>query len=151
MKDIPKTQHVLVLRTDFSDDSAWKSVCAAIQEPVEFEQSEVWANVDCLSDPEFDGLTVEQVTSSLVPILAGERKHFEYQESFMFIVDRIALTHPDHPILVVDLCNEGGRTFRIIPSEMVAVWGNLWLGNLDFDDFADHVDKDGIFRRFPKG
>jgi len=68
----------------------------------------------------------------------------------MFIVDRIALTHPDHPILVVDLYDEGGRTFRIIPSEMCPVWGNLWLGNLDFDDFADHVDKDGIFRGFPK-
>jgi hypothetical protein len=150
MKDIPKTQHVLVLRTDFSDESAWTSVCAAIQEPVEFGQDKIWADVDCLSDPEFDGLTAEQVTTSLVPLLVGERKDFEYQESFMFIVDRIALTHPDHPILVVDLCNEGGRTFRMIPSEMCAVWSNLWLANLDFDDFADHVDTDGIFRRFPK-
>jgi hypothetical protein len=146
MKGIPKTEHVLVLRTDFSDDSAWKSICAVIQEAM----GEFRDRVDCLSDPEYDGLTVEQVTASLAPLLAGERKPFEYQEFFMFIVDRIALTHPDHPILVVDLGDEGGRTFRIVPSEMCAVWGNLWLGNLDFDDFADHVDEDGIFRGIPK-
>src|SRR5258708_8120451 len=126
MKGIPKTEHVLVLRTDFSDDSAWKSICAVIQEAM----GEFRDRVDCLSDPEFAGLTVELVTTSIVPLLAGKRKHFEYQESFVFIVDRIALTHPDHPILVVDLYDEGGRTFRIIPSEMCVVWGNLWLGNL---------------------
>jgi hypothetical protein len=147
MKNIPKTQHVLVLRTDFSDDSAWKSVCAAIQEPVQ----EVRANVDCLSDPEYDGLTVEQLTASLAPLLSVERKPFEYQEYFMFIVDRIAITHPDHPILVVDLCDEVGRTFRVIPSEVCAVWGNLWLANLDFADFADHADTDGIYRGSPGG
>src|ERR1700730_9547820 len=150
MKNIPKTQHVLVLRTDFSDDSAWKSVCAAIQEPVEFEQNEIWADVDCLSDPEFDGLTVEQLTASLVPLLGGERKPFEYQESFMFIVDRTALTHPDHPILVVDLGHEGGGTFRVIPSEVCGVWCNLSIANMDFWEFADNVDKDGIFRGFSR-
>ena len=141
MKSIPKTEHVLVLRTDFSDDSAWTSICVVIQEAM----GEFRDRVDCLSDPEYDGMTVEQLTASLAP-LVGERKPFEYQESFMFIVDRIALTHPDHPILVVDLYDEGGRTFRVIPSEIRDVEINLWLGNLDFDDFADHVDEDGIFR-----
>jgi hypothetical protein len=144
MKGIPKTEHVLVLRTDFSDDSAWKSICAVIQEAM----GEFRDRVDCLSDPEYDGMLVEQLTASLAPL--GERKPFEYQEFFMFIVDRIALTHADHPILVVDLYDEGGRTFRVIPSEMRDVEINLWLGNLDFDDFADHVDEDGIFRGIPK-
>jgi hypothetical protein len=145
MKNIPKTEHPLVLRTDFSDDSAWKSICEAIQEPV----GEFRAYVDCLSDPEYDGLTVDQLTASLVPLLTAERKPFEYQLAFLFIVDRTALTHPDHPILVVDLCDEHGRTFRVIPSEMWGVENNLSIANLDFGDFADHADEDGIFRRFP--
>ncbi len=67
----------------------------------------------------------------------------------MFIVDRIALTHPEHPILVVDLYTEPGRTFRVIPAEMWAVENNLSIVNMDFFEFADYVDQDGIYRGFP--
>jgi len=69
--------------------------------------------------------------------------------TFVFIVDHIALTHPDHPIQVVDLYTEPGRVFRVIPSEMWAVQNNLSIANMDFEDFADAVDQDGIFRGFP--
>jgi hypothetical protein len=132
MKTIPETENSLVLRTDFSDNSAWESICAAIQEPV----GEFRAYVDCLSDPEFDGLTAEQLTT-LIP--KGSR-------SFAFIVDQVALKHPEHPILVVDLWVEPGRTFRVIPSEMWSVENNLSISNMDFDEFAVLADKDGIFR-----
>lgn len=126
-----------MLRTDFSDDSAWESICAAIREPV----GEFRAYVECLSDPEYDGLTVEQLTT-LVPTGSDH--------TFVFIVDQMALTHPDHPILVVDLYDEPGRTFRVIPSEMWGVENNLSLANMDFSEFADNVDEDGIFRGFPE-
>ena len=127
----------LVLRTDFSDDAAWESICAAIEAPVGKDQFQ--ADVTFLSNPAFDGLTVEALTM-LVP---------KRPLGFMFIVDRTALTHPDHPILVLDLDHEYGRTFRVIPSEMWAVENNLSLANMDFRDFADSVDQDGIFRGFP--
>jgi hypothetical protein len=68
--------------------------------------------------------------------------------TFIFIVDRIALTPPDHPILVVDLHTEPGRTFRVIPSEMGGVENNLSLANMDFEEFAESVDEEGIFRGF---
>jgi hypothetical protein len=34
VQKIPPTEDSLELRTNFSDEAAWKSLCAAIQEPV---------------------------------------------------------------------------------------------------------------------
>jgi hypothetical protein len=50
----------------------------------------------------------------------------------------------------MDLYDERGRTFRTIPSEVCAIQNNLSIYNLDFADFADAVDNDGIFRGFKK-
>ena len=137
MKKLPSSEDSLVLRTDFSDDSAWASICAAIKQPV----GEFRASVDFVSDPEYDGLTVEQLTG-LMPE--------DSDLTFAFIVDRVALTHPEHPILVVDLYDEPGRTFRVIPSRMYSVENNLSIANMDFEEFAEEVDDDGIFRGFPE-
>ena len=63
----------------------------------------------------------------------------------------MTLTHPDRPIVVIDLFGEPGRTFRVIPSEIWSIENNLSIGNMDFDEFADSVDPDGIFRGFPWG
>ena len=51
-------------------------------------------------------------------------------------------------MLVIDLADQPGRTFRVIPSEMWSVENNLSLANMDFDEFADAVDAAGIFRGF---
>jgi len=67
----------------------------------------------------------------------------------MFMIDHIALSQPDYPILVVDLYTELGRTFRVIPAEMWGIENNLSIANMDFEEFADAVDSDGVFRGFP--
>ncbi len=138
MKIIPETNEALVLRTDFSNAAAWEAVCAAIQKPV----GDFRAYVNFLSDPEYEGITTEQLLS-LIPQ--------NPYHTFIFIVDQVTLSQPDYPILVVDLdlYYEPGRTFRVIPSEMWGVENNLSLANMDFDDFADNVDPDGVFRDFP--
>jgi hypothetical protein len=62
-----------------------------------------------------------------------------------------AQTMRDLTVLFVDfnLRNEQvGRTFRSIPSEVEPIVANLSLANLDFADFADKADADGIFRGF---
>jgi hypothetical protein len=48
------------------------------------------------------------------------------------------------------LYEEPGRTFRVIPSEMWSVENNLSVANMDFYEFADNVDLDGVFRGFPE-
>ncbi len=138
MKNIPETRNALVLRTEFSDDAAWNAIRAAIVQPV----GEFRAYVDFISDPAFKDLATETLIS-LIP--AGSN------HTFMFVVDHATLSAPERPILVVDLFEERGRTFRVIPSEMWGVENNLSLANMDFADFADAVDSDGTFRGFPPG
>ena len=138
MKNIPETKNALVLRTDFSDDEAWRSICAAIQQPV----GEFRAYVDFISDPAYKDLAAE----TLVSLIPANSQH-----TFIFVVDHVTLSAPERPILVIDLFAERGRTFRAIPSEMWGVENNLSLANMDFADFADAVDPDGIFRGFPVG
>jgi hypothetical protein len=136
MKHIPDTHNALVLRTDFSDAAAWEAICAAIQKP----HGAFKAFVDFVNDSEYNSIAIEQVLALVPP---------DSNHTFMFVVDRIALSQADHPILVVDLNEERGCTFRVIPSQMWDVENNLSLAILDFADFADVVDKDGIFRGFP--
>ena len=138
MKKLPKTDNSLLLRTDFSDDAAWAALCEAVQEPSE---EGFQAFVDCVSDPAYDGLTVEQLVA-LAP-KGGDR-------SFAFLADRTTFIHPERPVLVVDLYDEPGRTFRVIPREMWGVENNLSIANMDYYEFADSVDPDGVFRGFPQ-
>jgi hypothetical protein len=42
-----------------------------------------------------------------------------------------------------------GRTFRCAVSAVGSVEANLALANLDFGDFADRLDRDGVFRGPP--
>jgi len=135
---IPATENTLALRTDFSDESAWKTICASIKNSDKNSDEEFQANVDFISDSAFDGLTAEQLPSFLS----------EDSKSFAFIIDKIALSNPEHPILAVDLQGEPGRAFRVIPSALWAVENNLSIANMGFEEFADAVDKGGIFRGF---
>jgi len=59
MKPLPKSDQALVVRTDFSDDTAWTSVVSAIKRPVDG----FFAYVDFVDDPAFGGLTVEQLVA----------------------------------------------------------------------------------------
>lgn len=137
MKDIPRTKNALVVRTDFSNDVAWDAIRAAIEEPVGEDQFRAY--LDFLDDSGYDGFAPER----LRPFVPEGFGH-----TFIFIVDRVALTDPDRPILVVDLYEEPGRTFRVVPTAMWSVENNLSLANMNFCEFADNVDQDGVFRGF---
>jgi hypothetical protein len=138
VKQLPETDNSLLLRTDFSDNAAWVSLCEAVQQP---NEDGFKAFVDCVSDPAFDGLTIEQ--------LVALTRRGPYR-SFAFLADRTTFTKPERPVLVVNLSREPGRTFRVIPREMWGVENNLSLANMDFHEFADDVDPDGVFRGFPE-
>jgi hypothetical protein len=139
MKKLPKSEHSLVLRTDFSDDDPWKRIRTAIRRP---RESGFRPYVEFVSDPEYDGLTLKQIRALR---WEGE-KH-----GFIFVVDHITFSQPDRPILVVDLYAKTAHTFRVIPSKMWSVENNLSIANMDFEEFAAAVDDDGIFRGFHDG
>ncbi|HEX4795530.1 MAG TPA: hypothetical protein VH370_17190 [Humisphaera sp.] len=137
MKSIPDSRDAMVLRTDFSDDAAWEVVCQEIEEPV----GEFRAYVDFLSDKSLKDLKPNELLS-MVPK--------NYRHTFIFVVDQFTLSHPEHPILVIDLHDNPGDEFRVIPSEMWGIENNLSTANMSFEEFADEVNDDGIFRGIPQ-
>lgn len=130
---IPETENPLVLRVDFSDEAAWRLLCKTLQDP----DDEFSPRLDFITDQAFDGLTAAELPS----LLSKYSSH-----TFAFIVDHTALTQLGHPILVIDLHNKPGRTFRVVASAMGSVANNLFVANMDFGEFVKLVDDEGVFR-----
>ena len=139
----------LVIRTDFAHPQEWTEIQAAIIEPQTEEG--FTAFVEFVDDRAYEGITPSQFLE-LVPA--------DSDHAVAFLVDAKALAHPDKPILVVNLYDyvEGltgqgkgpqyGTTFRVVPSEMWSVQNNLTISNMDWEEFADNTDGDGVFRGF---
>jgi uncharacterized protein DUF6924 len=121
----------LVLRVDFSDDERWKALVEALDE-----------TATCVSDPAFDGVTVEA-------LVAADQAAAEDDRLFdLFVADADALADDEWPLLAVDLDAEPGRTFRVPAEFFSEVSANLAIANMDFADFADETDETGTFRGF---
>jgi hypothetical protein len=126
----------LVIRTDFAHPAEWDAIQAAITEPQ--TPDGFLPSVRFVDDDRYDGLSASQLVE-MAPMHAA---------IIAFLVDGQTLSHPDRPVLVVNVWQRNGRTFRVIPSEMWSVENNLSQSNMDWKDFADSVDEDGIFRGF---
>jgi hypothetical protein len=131
----------LLIRTDFSDDDAWVEVTGAAQaeEPIDGFA----ADLALIDDPAWDGMPIDTLLQTI-----GEPPPF-----YVFVADRETLTHPEHPILAIDIASsdypdERGQTVRVVPTAMASVENNLSLGNMDFGEFIEGADADGIFRQF---
>jgi hypothetical protein len=130
----PDAGRSIVLRTDFSDDAAWRAVVAAIEAPA----GDLRYILRFVSDPAHQAMTSDQV------LAFAERA----KQTFVFVVDRTTMTAADHPVLVVDAFERSGRSFRVTPAELWSVENNLALANMDFEEFATAVGADGVFRGF---
>jgi hypothetical protein len=135
VKSLPDTDVALVLRTDFSNAGAWLAVRKAIREAME----DIDVPVQFVSDSSYSGLSPEQIFSLVAP---------ESNRAFLFVADEDTLSRPGFPILVMDLHRDPVRTFRAIPPKLPSIHANLWLANMDFEEYADSVDPDGVFRGF---
>lgn len=139
-KQLPKTKNPLVVRTDFERQQAWKTICRLVRAPVYAPGDTFYAYVQFLEDMAFRGLDSEDLLA---------RVPSDYSHQFLFVVDNTAVTHPEFPILVIDLGEDRGRSFRAIASTVQSIENNLSLANMYFSEFADAADEDGIFRGFP--
>ena len=137
MKQLPKTMFPLVLRTDFSSQSRWDNICAEIRKPV--GDDGFLADVVFLDDESYKDITKQQLLE-LVPR--------DYPHTFIMLVDRTAISDSESLLLIVNLYDEPGREFRAGPSEVQGIQNNLSIANMDFYEFADNVDDDGVFRGF---
>jgi hypothetical protein len=136
--NLPQTADTLVLRTDFSDDSAWDAVCDEIRRS---ECEGFIERYDCVSDRGWKDFPQERFLDFSAP------------PYFFMVVDAETIRHPEHPLLAVDLnpysqTSREKRMFRLVPAQATGFACNLNISNMDFDEFAESADYDGIFRGF---
>ena len=122
----------LVLRTDFSDESAWEAVQAAVRE------SE-GSGATFVSDPAFADVSVQALVDADASAADGDKI------CYAFLADATTMTSAGHPLLAVDLYDEPGWTFRLPTRWYADVSNNLTIANLDFSDFADATDASGTY------
>jgi hypothetical protein len=131
---------LLLVRTDYSDDRAWRaalSAATAVYEEDDFER--MGALLRPVESPDLENLTPDE-------LVALAREDYLSQ---IAVAD--AQTMRDQTVLFVDLNEHNGqvgRAFRSIPSEVEPIVANLSIANTDFAEFADSINPDGIFCGF---
>ena len=155
MKTLPESDAPLFIRTDFEDSDGWDTICSAVQQPVDDMTADfaafaefnamigqdvgdgLKANLSIVDDPAFTNFTPAQLI---------ERLPSGNYPTFFFVADRESFAGGEHSVLVVDA--ETGQTFRSTPEQVQSIENNLSISNMDFDEFADAVDSNGVFRGF---
>jgi hypothetical protein len=136
MASLPSSDNSLLVRTDFEDDAAWLELRAEVEEP----GSEGFAaNVEAVSDPVWAGATWRRLRDAVM----AEPPHAEV----LFVADTAALG-ADYPIQVVDLSGDNRAPFRCLASQLWGVDANLNLADMDWEEFTDACDPEGVFRGF---
>jgi hypothetical protein len=131
---LPDSVNVFVLRTDFSDDDIWQMICRQILAPT--PEDGFFSVVNLVDDRVYESASLDAI-AKIVPD----------HHTFVFVIDAFTINHREHPILCLDLYHQAGA-FRLVPYEFVGVENNLSVANMDFEEFRDNVDPDGIFRGF---
>lgn len=132
--DLPDTKNPLVILTTEVEHSKWDHLKQAIGKTYAFG---FHAYVDFSENEQFVGIIPEDFQGF---------KEKAYKHSFVFLADEETISNPEHPIICVDLYDEPGKYFRVIPSEMWAIENNLTISNVSFDEFYGACDEDGVYR-----
>jgi hypothetical protein len=122
-----------LFRTDFTKPDVWSEIVRAIHSP---SPEGFLADVTLIDDPSLAGHSAEALT-----------KRVNGHHSIFFVADTTTMEHRDRPILCIDLL-ESRQAFRVVPSKLWSVENNLSLANMDYEEFAEAVDIEGIFRGF---
>jgi hypothetical protein len=138
---LPRDPNVglLLVRTDYSDEDAWRR---ALEAATAVYPDDDWRM----------GAPLRPVESAdLNALAAGDIVQLQREGYLSAVAVADAQTMRDGTIMFLDLnefSEQVGRTFRAIPQEVEPITANLYLANMDFRDFADSADADGTFRGF---
>ncbi|WP_327425655.1 DUF6924 domain-containing protein [Streptomyces sp. NBC_01230] len=148
----------VVIRTDFTDEAAWREMTAELERSSHYDGDPV-ESYDVVDAPELDGADTDAI---LAAILAHEK--LRDQLSVVFVADSTTMGADHHALLAVSTITredfdddeeyeamvEFGREFRTVPSGVHSIHANLELANMDFEDFSSsaHEDSEGVFRSF---
>lgn len=137
---VPPDFHVLVVRTDFSDDAAFDDVCGLISSG---DCEGYMPDVVRFEDRRLSGAAPDEVYQRCV----------DTDIEYLFIADARSIADPEHPLLVLNADSDDertGATFRTLPAQVCSIDANLGISNMDYREFADEVDPDGVFRGFER-
>ncbi|MFG2441099.1 DUF6924 domain-containing protein [Streptomyces sp. NPDC048508] len=140
----------LVIRTDVSDDTVWRGVCADLLMP--WGDGDYEPHVHIVDDPVWSDATTDHVVAAVST---------DEDLSVVFLADHVTIRDGDHPLLAVavltrDECESDeefeayGGSVRAIPAAIHDIHANLSTANLDFADYAEAAGTDpaGIFGSF---
>ncbi len=130
---LPATDKVLLVRTDFSDDAGWRSLQAALAKTNE----ESSLAVEFVSDATFAGLSAKRLPQSLPD---------GHEQPIAVLADEPTFTGEEQTLLLVDLRDKPGRSFRTPPAYLREVYDNLSVANMEFAEFAKAAKADGVYR-----
>jgi hypothetical protein len=152
-------QNPWVVCVDFSNEPVWEEIKRLISAP----QADPLSGIDFSANVRFvwEQRFANQGSLQIVHALPDD-----YPGFVVFVADTKTLTDRERPLLVIGFSPTGDdpedgncppsrvtadrlRTFRAVPSTIQSIENNLSLANMDFEDFANSVDKDGVFRGFP--
>lgn len=153
-----------LVRTDFSDDNAWRTIVARVSAPVDFNNPDnddpgedgYAPNITVVDDAAFDGVSGAALGEAFrtgreivgYALLADARSMGEAANDSELTLDYVDLSVLDPED--AELFNTfTGRSFRVAVSEFASIESNLAIANMDFHEFADNTDPDGVFRGFP--
>ncbi|MFH9475852.1 DUF6924 domain-containing protein [Streptomyces anulatus] len=144
----------LVIRTDYTDDAAWREVVAELGRVAGVREWESPAHL--VDDRRWDGVTGDEA------LVAAAR---DEELSVVFLADGVTMRSPLRPLLALDLGADDDqdldpdyyqelidspppREMRVVPDAVHLVHGNLQLANVDFPEFAEEAaaDPDGVVR-----
>lgn len=152
-----------LIRTDFSNDTAWHAVITETSKPVDFDQPDnpapgndaYGANLQPIDDRSFEGVTAAELGQMFTAtddsfgyvLLADSQAMTEASSSGEVTVEYVdlSLSDPEDAELFDSFM---GRAFRVVTTEIASIEVNLSIANMDFSDFANATDPDGVFRGF---
>ncbi|MEU6292506.1 hypothetical protein [Streptomyces sp. NPDC046988] len=156
MTKLPKSEDTLLIRTDFSDEAAWQALRVAVTTPAEDEadddddDDDFLAMLHIVDEPAYQGLTAQEIVA-----LAPE------DDDLLVVADQRAMSDPEMPLLAVHLSepddeddDEGdarpGTTdeLRVVARELWSLENNIAMANMDWEEFVEAADDDGVFRGF---
>lgn len=153
-----------LLRTDFSDDAAWERVAQAVTaaadlgadaDPDDPDDGGLYPpNIKAISDRAYEGATGQSLAATRnaellgYVLLADDRTMREAAAG-----GELTAVYVDLSVAPEDAEEFGfvyGREFRCEVGQIASIEANLSIANMDFNEFADSVDGDGVFRGFPE-
>ena len=139
LEAVLNTRSTPIVRTDFSDDHAWETAWRDLTLPRIYWDDDVTLDVTLVALPEFEGWTGAELATLL-----------SQADSYAVVlsVDAVTLASPEHPVHVTEIDPEldEPRSFRATPHALLDAVIQLSIANLDWEDFSESVDPDGILR-----